>query len=653
MTLSRVPSGNINGSFTFNRQSFAENFSKFGGLIKNDETLLSTVTIKDVVIYQKITDRNIGGNALTPGKSSLCGMGEANRMRAVANLNNNCSIVTNTTENREMVEIFFVDDTTVDVNSGAAEYKAEVIVEDQTDALLEDLIFRINTQLVKINNVQDIADSQIVYNATVVEYLAAVSTIFGTEPFKTFSRKFWRKNLLALVNRFNPDYNQDKQLFIETISDFIAKLQSLRRKLAQKTDTFNVNSMIYISKKDSILKASKNFVNKYTFTGTRDFGLNIIDNQVEPSNVSVPTITFDNYKSRALQEVSKYEIVNTQAAALNPVGFLSAESVKLTPNPMSFSTAKLDTPTAKALPLIQSKIQQKNVLDVNKQEKPATTTKNILNTLSVNVEPQRVPLQKIVNTPSKSMARDIIDAAVFLSETSDFIYEDKANIPTSGSKSSNVPNPKKDKILQSPLVQTFIARTVTSFKRPTKIVEAASLQGSPALQKLNEDSTVIASGSALSNAINFNSVVQVQYLDSYDTKKGVAQQNWNLLTPQILDTKKAQGSPMVCKLVKVSSALGTPDVLNLEPMSSMFVVGTPDKFTPTAPSPSSVPQQEKRNLLKQSSNVNLDNVNILYSKNVPVAPTSTSTVTAAASNSVQNNPGLQLITSSPSATLGY
>lgn len=658
VTLSRVPSGDINGSFTFNRQAFAENVSKYGGLIKNNETLLSTVIIKDVVIYQKISDRDIGGNALTTGKSTKSGLEEANIMQTVANLNNNCSIVANTTENTDLLEIFFTDNTTTEVNSGAAEYKAEVIVEDKTGEMLNDLITRITSQMRRINDVQDIADSQAVYNAVVIEYLAAVSTIFGTQPFKTFSQKFWRKNLLALVNRFNPNYDEDKQLFIRTISNFVAKLESIRSKQAKKTDTFNVNSAMYISKKDGILTARKSFVNKYTFTGTRDFGLSIIDNEIEPSSVSVPTITFDNYKSRARQEVSKYEIVNTQATALNPFGFLSAQSINLTPNPTRFSMAKLNAPTSLALPLIQSNTQQRKVLDLNKNEKPVTTTRNVLNTLNVNVAPQRVPLREVVNTPSRAMARDIIDAAEFLSETSDFIYEDKANIPTSGSKSSNVPNPKKDRTLQAPLVQSFIERTVTSFKRPTGIVEAESLQGSPALQKLKEDSTVIASGSALSNAVNFNSVVQVQYLASYDTEKGITQQNWNVLTPEILDAKSAKNQPVVCKMVKVSSALGVPDILNLEPMSSMFVIGTPQKFASAsaAVAPTIVAERIRTTLRNQSPNIDLDmdNVNILYSKNVPVAYTTRSAAaTSTAQAPVQQNPAVQLITSRPSPGLGY
>ena len=199
---------------------------------------------------------------------------------------------------------------------------------------------------------------------------------------------------------------------------------------------------------------------------------------------------------------------------------------------------------------------------------------------------------------------------------------------------------------------------MTSFKRPTGIVEAESLQGSPALQKLKEDSTVIASGSALSNAVNFNSVVQVQYLASYDTEKGITQQNWNVLTPEILDAKSAKNQPVVCKMVKVSSALGVPDILNLEPMSSMFVIGTPQKFASAsaAVAPTIVAERIRTTLRNQSPNIDLDmdNVNILYSKNVPVAyKTRSAAATSTAQAPVQQNPAVQLITSRPSPGLGY
>ena len=113
-------------------------------------------------------------------------------------------------------------------------------------------------------------------------------------------------------------------------------------------------------------------------------------------------------------------------------------------------------------------------------------------------------------------------------------------------------------------------------------------------------------------------------------------------------------------MVKVSSALGVPDVLNLQPMSSMFVIGTPQKLAPAsaAVAPTIVAERARQTLQNQSPdlNLNLDNVNILYSKNVPVAST-TSTAPAAAPSTAQapaqQNPAVQLITSRPPTGLGY
>ena len=327
---------------------------------------------------------------------------------------------------------------------------------------------------------------------------------------------------------------------------------------------------------------------------------------------------------------------------------------------MRVNMTRLNAPTSKALPLIQSNTQQRRVLDVNKQEEPTTTTRKVLNTLNVSVARKRVPLRQLTNGPTRQMAREIIDSAVYLSETSDFIYENKTNIPTSGSKAPNIAKSgKAPNVLQAPLVQTFIERSVTSFNKVTAIAETETLRGSPALQKLNEDSTVIASGSALSNAVNFNSVVQVQFLDSYDTKEGITKQNWSLLTPEILDARSARQQPLVCKMVKVSSALGTPDILNLEPMSSMFVIGTPQRLDPAAPPPQTV-ARVRQSLVNQTPNVDLDNVNVLYSKNVPAKTISTSRVAPTKpvneSNpraTVQENAAAQLLSNRGPRTLGY
>ena len=651
VTLSRGASGNVNGSFTFDLLSFSKNNCKFGPLIKNDSTLLASANIKDIIIFQKVSGRDYSGNALTPGKSQKCGLAEANSFKRVASLNNNCSIVSNTTDNVSMVDVFFVDDTTREVNSGAAEYMVEIVLEDNTEKLLKDLIFPIKSELRKVNNVKEIQDSLRVFNTITVDYLTAVQAIFGSEPFAVFSQRFWRKNLLALVNKFNPQYDQDKNLFITTMNNFVSKIERMLQAYKTKSDSFDVNSMIYISRRNGNLSARRNFKDKYIFTGTRDYGLDILDSDIAISNASVPNISFDNYTARATKEVEKFQIINTNAASLNPFGYLTAQSVNLTPNPLRIDTSRLNADTTEALPIIQSKTQKISVLDVNKKQSTNSRKSNVLNALNISVVRNPVPLRETTRG-TRRMAVDIVDSAKLLSETSDFVYETKPSDLASGSNLSTVESVAKSNVLQSLLVNTVIDKSVTEFNTVTKITQVAELSGSPAQQKLNEDGEVISAGSAFSNAVDFNSVTQVQYLDSYDIKQGVSKQNWKLLTPQKVESSKQASKPLICKLVKVSSALGTPDILDLEPMTSMFVIGNA-QTTKTNKTTRQVITSVRQEVEKQSSNIDLDNVEVLYAKNIPFI----SLNVAAANNAelapaTQNNPIQRLLRTRTSA-LGY
>ena len=380
------------------------------------------------------------------------------------------------------------------------------------------------------------------------------------------------------------------------------------------TSTFNVSSKIYNSTVDPTPFISRTFNENYTFTGTRDFGLNYIDDNLDKPDAILPSISFDNFSARANKEVAKYQITNTQAAALNRVGYLSAASLNLTPNPMRVNMSRLAVPTIQALPLIRSRIDRNVTPRVNKSQSPSSTTNDVLRGL--NISARRNPVSLSLALRSDTMAAPLIDSEEYFSATSDFVYEIKPSSLPSGSNQSNVRATPTVNIFGSALVNSIVEQSVMSFNPVTTITNRDQLVGSPALQKLNEDNSVLQSGSALSNAINFNSVVQVQYLASYDIKEGIAKQNWKLLTEQQFNISTEQQKPLVCKLIKVSNALGTSDILDMEPMSSMFIMGSP-KISDAAKQSPPVLALVKDAIVESAPTGDLDNVEILYSKNVP------------------------------------
>ena len=68
----------------------------------------------------------------------------------------------------------------------------------------------------------------------------------------------------------------------------------------------------------------------------------------------IPAVSFADYGERATSELSKYEIVNTQVATLNPYGFLSPMSLNMTPNPVEVSTNNSTVTNDSVLPIVSA-----------------------------------------------------------------------------------------------------------------------------------------------------------------------------------------------------------------------------------------------------------------------------------------------------------
>lgn len=742
LTLSRGQSGAINGSFTFNLFNFAKNNSKLGGLIDNQTSLLASVSIKDIIIYQRIVGRDAKGNSLTPGVSELCGLKEANSFKKVASLKSNCQIVQNVNENQaEYYEIFFLDDTTTEINAGQAEYKAEIILDDNTDKLVVDSISPLKRNLKMISDVKQIADDPAVYDDVIVDYLASVRSIFGNLPFSTFSTLFWRKNLLSLVNQFNPNYDSDKYLFLSIMRDYVSKLEDIVAQYAPSDSKIKNDSKIYRSKKDRLLRAIKEFKEVYQFVGTRSYGFDYVDMSIGQGDKITPSISYNSYSGRAQEEINKYGIVNTQAAVLNPYGFLSPMSINITPNPTRIPTRSLESVPSRpnvatnntsnttvnvsnapplpasdstgrtgeapvplnrgstgtispltvspyianisagttttsdtgdtvvnkpgreslndrVLPVIKDNLERQTISSMNKEMLKEDLKRDVLKDLGVSIKPNEVPLKELVKV-NKSVCLNLIDAMECLSSTSDFIFETKPTDLASGSvdtKFINKKDPKSDltkKVFNNVFSNNLIDKTISLNKPSIGITNTEQMQGSPALQKLNEDSSIMYRSSEASNAINFNSVARVHYLDSYDPKKGVAQQNWKLLTEQKYNDAQQRSQALVCKLVKVTDATGTGDLLRMEPMSSLFVLGSP-KVT------NGISQIKTKDLVRSARQdigdsaipVDLNNINILYSKSLPMSSVSPEPTAQQALETNNLGTGLFNTTTIPSS-VGY
>ena len=148
--------------------------------------------------------------------------------------------------------------------------------------------------------------------------------------------------------------------------------------------------------------------------------------------------------------------------------------------------------------------------------------------------------------------------------------------------------------------------------QPT-ITNQEQLQGSPAMMSMQQNANTLRSTSAVSDAVNYNSVQQVQYLDAYDVSEGIAKQNWKLLTQNKFNDSVRDNAPLLCRLMKVGAALGTEDILNLDTMAGTFVLGQAETKVED-----NVPEQQVEPA-PESTDIQATVEQIFYSKNTPVA----------------------------------
>lgn len=649
LTTSRNKFGHINGTFTFNLYNFAKNNTRLGGLIDNDTTLRKGIKIKDIVIYQKITGRDARANTLTPAPGPLDGLSQANNFKRVASLGNNCQIVDKITGSEFLIQVCFKDDTVLNVASGQAEYKAEIIFEDFTTRIVKSTIknlkrvtSRLDTLLNRVSlesqtkdrsskgELMEVSDTppnnafvqkdDEFYNNVINDYLNSIKIIFGDIYFTYFTEDFWRNNLQALVNSLNPSLDVDRIIFAKIIQTYISNISKILQAPGGKTAAFDVKSRIKNSSNKSDLRAIKEFDDFYVFMGTKSYGLNVIDDTLEDPEAVVPTISFANYSTRVGLELQKFGISSIEATptnGLNPVGFLTAQQVNVTPNPFQFSARTLDIPLETALPVIESRNNNNRVMNLNRSLSNTSRRRNILASLGVSINRNNTPIQQIRNEENRAF-REVIDSQEYLSPTSNFVYENPANATNPTPPSNVVVTSASVDVTSNAISTSLVEQSVFSFNNngsQLTIANQEQLQGSPAMMSAQQNASALSNASAVSDAINYNSVQQVQYLDSYDISEGIAKQNWKLLTQNKFNSSANDNTPLLCRLVKVGVALGTEDILNLDSMAGTFVLGQAETKVEDV-----VPQQQAEPTL-QPMNTQVTVEDIFYSKNIPVADT--------------------------------
>jgi hypothetical protein len=618
--LSRNDEGVMHGTFSFDLRRYAEQNTKFGGFIKNIRALLSCVPIKDVRVYRKTVNFDSGANSLTPGKPVRCGIQETNSFVEVASLGSGLQILNiQNVNSREILTMSFVDDGAKDLSGGVLEYKVEVVASDLTVEAAK--FIRDNLAVsVKTYSASGPGDWSPIIN----DYIAAANFMFGSSAFSQFPASTWKKNLMAMTAVAN-NSRDDRLKVLETIGLFVDKVSSLLE-TGSAISPKNINSKIYNSKKSAFLRIDKILENKYTIKNSKKIGLNYVDKVLLNKKTIIPTLAHQGLISRTDTEISKYSVNNPNALAVNKFGYLSPESVDL--EEVSIDTTKLDLNQDDFTPLLRSNSSANGPLALERQKTPATNKNEILGLAGIGARPLNVKLNKLVVAESL-VTPETIGSENYFSTTSKFVNDDSSSrAAVSGSSESILRGiTKEERTLDSELVSNLVDRKTMGFRTSPTLSNRANINGSLALRKVNDNSEINSEINGVSNMINFDSLVRIEYLESYDPVMRTRKPNWKILDEQAFQRALDNNTTLLCKLARLTDTIDAPNPIGLEPLGSLFTIGVPTikkRFT----SYKRVLKDLTRTIAAsdRTTGKNMYNsVEIYYSKNMPLADIPTAT----------------------------
>jgi|7_EtaG_2_1085326.scaffolds.fasta_scaffold00053_10 hypothetical protein len=586
--LSRNSQSIINGMFSFNISKFIEDNTKLKGVIKNTESLLTTVRLEDVIIYQKPSGPAPKGNQLTPVGKVSCGIGQASRFKKVASWGDGLEVLNTDNNGNRILDITFMDPTSAGMSSGHVEYRVEILLSDRSKEVIERLV---SIMQANIKECEDLLVTLLFrppgsqntgpgpYGSLIEKYLTTLEFLFGSDVFSPWTRTYWSENLLAMAYSYNDDgqahreYRSRHSKIIEMVNTFITKLNNLIKSAPMSTvQATNFHSKIYNSKKDNTLRLVKIFDDKLQIQGSNNVGLGYIDNNVASETVT-PNMPFETFSGRTMDEIQKFNISNPDAMNINTYGYMSPSYVGLGNN--SVSTTSMQVDISQMLPLINSSQSPNPGFDPEPTKPNPISKLEILASSGVSITALKVGLRKLVNVPEVVEGNEVSSHNIFGGDST-FLHASTGVSSFSGSTEPEtlVSNQQQQHINASaPLVQNLVDETVTGFQPQTQLNNASMLQGSLMLNSVTQNPGIIAASSPVSAFASFGLTAQVQYLAPYNESTGVNQQNWTILDQNAFNQAQQSNSSMICRLTPVANTVAMNQNIQMDPMASLFVLG--------------------------------------------------------------------------------
>jgi len=647
VTLSRNIDGSIHGLFSFDLKRYVLQKAKFGGLIKNLDALLSSVVVEDIKLYRKVIKVDSVGNDLTPGHALNSAppvendfeyfaslqqpspFGKMSRARGRVRLLDLPGL-----NDQNVLSVVFDDKKARAFDSGTVEYRVEVLVNDLTPIVLKDIQknlslvakqYRENESsrtasgaiAVDTTNSTKGTDADDKLRALIASYLMSVNFIFGKEPFEVFPVESWQKNLLALGTKLNPEESQ-RLLVPQVVENFASAISNLLVVgTAGSGGSARIYSRIANRRKTSVLLEQFTFRQRYNLKGRKEVGFDYMGDFMSPTSLVLPSVSYEDMRDRVSQEVDKYAVPNPNAPGINIYGYLSPAVVKTGIPKKGLKTAGLQVDTTKFSGVINAKLKPQMQLQPQDQKSDIDNIRESLATAGVYIQPLQASLREILFPGDKKLSEST-DSDSYISVGAGFLLDDASSrAALSGSSDSIVKNPrsKAKMAYKSPLALQLFNKQIASFSRKTIPTNTKTIQGSLAAAAFNANPLLNTQIGELSNVLNFDSLVRVEYLESYDDDLGVIKPNWVMLTPQKYQKVQLKQQFLVCRLVKVKQTLNLQSMFDMQPLGTLFGLGAP-RLAPKRATYKEVMRATHRYIIGLMKVSSIDAVKMSYSKRV-------------------------------------
>ena len=583
ITLSRDHLGRIHGTFGFDLMQYARSNAKYGSLIKNDAALLSCVNIEDIQILRRVIKRDDDGNKLTPSPAGNVTIPGESGWTPISNEEEKQTIKIlrpSQDQTPDVKNIIFVDTAATDLVMGTVEYKVEVTVADKTaDALgaLRDSLQQAISRGFSARTSDKVNLSDIISG-----YLIAVNFLFGTKPFQRYPMELWRKNLLALAVPLISGISQEQVMIVDLVRDFTAQIsKQLMTGQATSDAAFQVFSSIAHPKPPSVLTVEHEFPTRQTIGLPAGIGVEYTYGMVNNVSSPTPNIGFEDYSARTKNEQTKYGPVGTNATGeINTYGYLSPYALVL--GSMNGQASLRATTSFNLDPTQFTQLFINNALHTYQYNQNASQTveADIVEILSAGgayIKHLDESLREVL-FPGDDVVSTPLDPSTYMGTRSHFNIDDTSQ--QTGLSGSNLPITIEAVLPSTMPAASAVARwmfeaATAASSPPTIIRNSDAIAGSLALARYTQEPSIIDDSNSLSNMINFESLVRVEYLRSYDTSQGAPQAIWATLSLNSFGRALDQGDSLLCRLVSISGVIDVDVDLGLSPINTLFILGNP------------------------------------------------------------------------------